>query len=179
MADELIDIYNEKNEPLNIKKMKSEAHADGLWHRTVHIWIYNSRKEILLQLRAKDKDLYPDRWDISSAGHVSAGETPVTSALREIKEELGINAKEEDLKFVRIRESKHQFRNLKNAEFEYIYIMKFDGGEKKLKLQEEELQDARFFPVESIIKGLKEMPEKFVPHGKYAEEMIDMIKSLD
>ena len=59
MADELIDIYDENNKPLGIQKMKSEAHRDGLWHRASHVWIYNSKGEILLQLRAKNKELWP------------------------------------------------------------------------------------------------------------------------
>ena len=58
MADELIDICDENNNLIDIQKMKSEAHKDGLWHRASHIWIYNSNGEILLQLRAKEKPLY-------------------------------------------------------------------------------------------------------------------------
>ena len=77
--------------------MKSEAHTDGLWHRAAHIWIYNSKGEILLQLRAKDKQFWPDRWEISAAGHVGAGEKPEDAAVRELSEELGISAKAEDL----------------------------------------------------------------------------------
>ena len=53
MVDELIDIFDENNNALNVQKMKSEAHKLGLWHRASHIWIYNSSGEILLQLRAK------------------------------------------------------------------------------------------------------------------------------
>lgn len=86
MADELIEIYNGNNEPLGIEKMKSEAHRNGLWHRASHIWIYNSAGEILLQLRAENKELYPNMWDISAAGHISAGEEPIISALREMEE---------------------------------------------------------------------------------------------
>ena len=82
MADELIDICDESNNLTKIQKMKSYAHKAGLWHRTAHIWIYNSKGNILLQLRAKEKLLYPDMWDISAAGHVSAGEDPTTSGLR-------------------------------------------------------------------------------------------------
>ena len=96
MADELIDICDKNNNHINIQKMKSEAHKDGLWHRASHIWIYNSNGEILLQLRAKEKELYPDMWDISAAGHVSAGEEPIVSGLREVKEELGLKGQIDD-----------------------------------------------------------------------------------
>lgn len=93
MADELVDIYNDNNETLGIEKMKSEAHKNGLWHRSSHIWIYNSRSEILLQLRADNKEMYPNMWDISAAGHVDAGEEPIVAALREMEEEIGLSVK--------------------------------------------------------------------------------------
>jgi isopentenyldiphosphate isomerase len=70
MTDELIDIYDENNFSLGIKKMKSEAHRDWLWHRAVQICIYNSNYEILIQLRSKYKKIFPNLWDISVAGHV-------------------------------------------------------------------------------------------------------------
>ena len=82
MGDELIDICDEANHLTGVQKMKSEAHKDGLWHRAVHIWLYNSKGEILLQWRAKNKLLYPEMWDISAAGHVSASENPITSGLQ-------------------------------------------------------------------------------------------------
>ena len=178
MADELIDIFDEENNPTGIKKMKSEAHREGLWHRTVHVWIYNSKKEILLQLRAKDKDVYPDCWDISSAGHVAAGEGPEESAIRELKEELGIDARKEDLKFLRIRKSVHQFREIKNSEIEYIFLMKFDGAAETLNLQKEELQGVKFFQIDDLKEELQKNSEKFVPHGKYFDEIMERIKEL-
>ena len=57
--DEIIEIYDEFNNFLNLKKEKSEAHKYGYYHRSVHIWIYNSNGEILLQKRSKDKLIYP------------------------------------------------------------------------------------------------------------------------
>jgi isopentenyldiphosphate isomerase len=55
MSDELIDIVDENNQPTGERKMKSLAHQDGSWHCSAHVWIYNSKGEILLQLRSKDK----------------------------------------------------------------------------------------------------------------------------
>jgi isopentenyldiphosphate isomerase len=62
MAQELLDIVDEDNKLLGIKKSKVEAHEKGLWHRNAHIWIYNSKGEVLLQLRAKDKIFLPNMW---------------------------------------------------------------------------------------------------------------------
>ena len=176
MADELIDICDENNNLINIQKMKSEAHKDGLWHRASHIWIYNSNGEILLQLRAKEKPLYPDMWDISAAGHISAGEGPVASGLREVEEEIGLKLKKEDLDFWMIRKVKAIFKEIKNNEFYYVYFFKFDGDINKLKLQKEEVQKIQFLPIDKIEEELKINLDKYVPHGEYWFEVLDEVK---
>lgn len=176
MADELINIYNENNESLSIDKMKSEAHKSGLWHRASHIWIYNSSGEILLQLRAKNKKLWPNVWDISAAGHVSAGEKPIVSALREMEEEIGLSAKQEDLEFSEIRKVKAIYKKIRNNEFYYVYFLKFDGDIDKLALQKEEVAKIQFFSINKIEEELKEFPEKYVPHGDYWFDVIKKIR---
>jgi len=177
MADELIDICDENNNLINVQKTKSEAHKNGLWHRASHIWIYNSNGEILLQLRAKEKPLYPDMWDISAAGHISAGEDPVTSGLREVEEEIGLKLKKEDLDFWMIRKVKAIFREIINNEFYYVYFFKFDGDINQLKLQKEEVQKIQFLPIDKIEEELKINPEKYVPHGKYWFEVINEVEN--
>jgi len=176
MADELIDICDGNNNLLNIQKMKSEAHKDGLWHRASHIWIYNSNGEILLQLRAKEKSLYPDMWDISAAGHISAGEDPITSGLREIEEEIGLKFKKEDLNFWMIRRIRTIFREIKNHEFCYVYFLKYDGDLSDLKLQKREVQKIQFFPIDKIEEELKRNSDKYVPHRDYWFEVLNEIK---
>jgi isopentenyl-diphosphate Delta-isomerase len=176
MTDELIDICDENNNLTNVQKMKSEAHKDGLWHRASHIWIYNSNGEILLQLRAKEKPFYPDMWDISAAGHISASEDPVTSGLREVEEEIGLKLKKEDLNFWMIRKNKAIFRDIKNNEFYYVYFFKFDGDINQLKLQKEEVKKIQFIPINKIEEELKINPDKYVPHGDYWFEVLDEVK---
>lgn len=176
MGDELIDICDEKNNLLGIQKMKSEAHRTGLWHRAAHIWIYNSKGEILLQLRAKNKLLYPAVWDVSAAGHVTAGEDPITSGLREIEEEIGLKVKQKDLQFVNIREARAIYKDIKNNEFYYVYFLKFDGDIKTLKVQEEEVEKISFVSIKKIEKELKTKPEKYLPHGEYWFEVMNEIK---
>ena len=60
---------------------RGDVHRDGDYHRAVHVWIFaESTRELLLQRRASCKDSWPDLWDISSAGHISAGDSSLTSA---------------------------------------------------------------------------------------------------
>ena len=60
---------------------RSAVHRDGDYHRAVHVWIFaESTQQLLLQKRADCKDSWPGLWDISSAGHVSAGDTSLITA---------------------------------------------------------------------------------------------------
>ncbi len=94
--EEKIDILNEKGELTGEVRSKKEVHELGLWHKSNHVWILNSHGELLLQHRAEQKENHGGDWDISAAGHVSAGEISIQSALREIKEELGIKIVERE-----------------------------------------------------------------------------------
>jgi isopentenyl-diphosphate Delta-isomerase len=176
MADELIDICDENNKLTGHQELKSKAHKTGLWHRGAHIWIYNSKKEILIQLRAKEKSLYPNMWDISVAGHVSAGEKPIKSAIREIKEEIGLTINQSNLKFFKKIKHKTIFKKIKNNEFYYVYFLKIDKKINELKLQKEEVQKVKFISPKELEKELKNNPKKFAHHGSYWKEIINQIK---
>ncbi|KAI3687264.1 hypothetical protein L1987_80958 [Smallanthus sonchifolius] len=66
------------------------VHRDGDYHRAVHVWIFAESTQQLLQKRADCKDSWPGLWDISSAGHISAGDSSLVTARRELQEELGL-----------------------------------------------------------------------------------------
>jgi len=176
MADELIDVFDENNNSLGIKLMKSEAHKKGLWHRAAHVWIYNSKGEVLLQLRAKDKEFFPDRWDISVAGHVSAGESPAVSPVREIKEEIGLEISEKELEFMRVMKYSIDVGVLKNREFIYVLTLKYEGDLEELKRQEEEIQELRFFHADFVKKDVLKNPDKYTPGEEYWLEMMEWVE---
>lgn len=184
MADELIDLFDENNNPLNKQAMKSQAHKKGFWHRAGHVWIYNSKKELLLQLRTKDKEMHPNEWDISAAGHIRAGETPIQGALREVQEELGLKIFETDLNFVATKKVESQFKNINNKEFYYIYTLQYNGPLSNLKLQKEEVEKIEFQPLYKIREELLKEPRyiqgknKYVPHEEYWFEMLDIIENI-
>ncbi|GLX67413.1 NUDIX hydrolase [Paenibacillus glycanilyticus] len=98
MAEEFFDIYDEQLNPLGTAS-RSETHAHGYWHRSFHCWLTHregDRRIVRFQLRQAGKDTYPGCYDITAAGHLTAGET-VRDAVREIEEELGVVARFEDL----------------------------------------------------------------------------------
>ena len=68
---ELIDIFDEHWNPTGEILEKNEAERQKKWHRAAHIWVVNSKGEILLQLRSASKKTHPGWWDISVAGHAN------------------------------------------------------------------------------------------------------------
>ena len=96
---EYLDIVNDHGLPTGNIIERSEAHRNGVLHRTSHIWIIRKsgdKYQVLLQKRSADKDSYPGRYDTTSAGHILAGDEPLDSAIREFSEELGLSARKED-----------------------------------------------------------------------------------
>ena len=99
---EYFDIRDENGKITGEVKERSLVHQDGDLHGTVHIWVVRKTKkgyDVLLQKRSAEKDSFPGCYDISSAGHVEAGFDYKESALRELQEELGITAAEEELDY--------------------------------------------------------------------------------
>lgn len=97
---ELLDIVDKYGIPTGKTVTRKVAHRNGIRHRTSHLWllrIHNGTVQVLLQKRSLNKDSFPGCYDISSAGHIPAGDGFVESALRELKEELGVDAEEDKL----------------------------------------------------------------------------------
>lgn len=97
---ELIDVLRPDGRPTGVRKPKPEVHRDGDWHRAAHVWIAAPDGRILLQRRSERKENHPGLWDVSAAGHVSAGETAVEAAVRETEEELGLKLSPTELRHV-------------------------------------------------------------------------------
>ena len=88
---ERLDVVDENGIPTGEVVSRETAHAEGIRHRTSHVWLVRSRggkTQILLQKRCRQKDSWPGCYDISSAGHIPAGVDFVPSAIRELQEEL-------------------------------------------------------------------------------------------
>ena len=100
---ELFDVRNPDGTVSGIVRERGVVHSDGSPHATSHVWIVRKNQksgfDVLLQKRSKNKDSNPGCYDISSAGHVAAGDDYLESAVRELGEELGIYVKPEELKF--------------------------------------------------------------------------------
>ena len=137
---ELFDILKEDGSPAGIVRERGVAHLDGSLHPTSHIWIvrrnHSSGWDLLLQKRSLFKDSNPGCYDISSAGHVSAGDTYLPAALRELGEELGIRAEEKDLHLAGMRKAYFEDvfygKPFRDYEISAVYVYDKPVDEKKL-----------------------------------------------
>lgn len=152
---------------------KNEAHSKGIWHSSIHILLFNKNKDkILLQKRCSSKKLYPNMWDITVGGHISAGEEPIVSAYRELEEELGLRA--DDYEFEYVDRIKEEFVNngVDSKEFVYVYMIVSDVDISDIKLQESEVSEAEWFTLDGV--------EELISTGKMIEHVaeFEVIRSV-
>jgi isopentenyldiphosphate isomerase len=147
MNEEYFDILDENGNKTGKTKLRSEVHRDGDWHKAVHIWIINDKGDILLQRRCATKDSNPNMLDISSAGHLSAGDDSLSGAMRELKEELNINVKPEELQFIKtLKKSSRYTETFINNEFADLYILRTNKTINEMRYQEEEISEIFYVP---------------------------------
>ena len=92
-SDLSFDVDRDRPTPSGERKARALVHEDGDWHRSAHVWLVDARRRrVAMQLRSATKDTFPNTWDVSAAGHVSAdddGDSRAT-AMNELAEELGV-----------------------------------------------------------------------------------------
>ena len=91
--DEVFDVVDENDRVIG-QATRAEVHAKKLFHRAVHILVFDTAGRVLLQKRSMAKDTCPGLFSTSCAGHVDAGERYENAAARELREELGIDVPE-------------------------------------------------------------------------------------
>ncbi len=173
--EELIDIYDERGEHIG-SELRSVVHAKGLWHRTAQVWLLNEKDELLLQFRSCLKDCFPELWDISSAGHIPAGCEPKVSAVRELYEELGVVAKEEELIF--LFEHVDPYEDKRNGhidrEIAEVYLLMVDSNT-SFNLQKEEVDKVRWLPYKKLLSDYYENLDEYVPHESHFKKIIEFL----
>jgi isopentenyldiphosphate isomerase len=162
--------------------MKSEAHRKGHFHPTVHIWFYNKNGEILLQKRSQKKDIHPNLWDVSVAGHIGAGEAILAAAIREVQEEIGLHISEKQLLKIGVFKSvqKHSDQ-LIDCEFHHTFLSELKVPIENLTKQPSEVDELILLPVTQFQQGLNtpEMANLYVPHHRgYYTTILREIKKL-
>ena len=159
---EWFDIVDEEGEPTGGRVERSQAHALGIRHRTSHVWILRRSEngvQLLLQKRCAEKDSFPGCYDISSAGHIPAGQGFVDSALRELKEELGVTAQPQDL--ILCGQRSFQFsavfhgKPFKDNQVSNVYLLWLDRDAEEFTLQKEEISAVRWMPLADCLRNVE------------------------
>ena len=172
---EYFDILDENGNKTGRTKLRSEVHRDGDWHKAVHIWVINNNGDILLQRRCATKDNNPNMLDISSAGHLSAGDDSVSGAIRELKEELNLDVTEKDLQFIKtIKRSSHYTATFINNEFDDLYIVRTDKKIEDMRFQEEEISEIMYVPYKEFKRMVNEHQEDLLRHDEEFEIIFNM-----
>ncbi len=163
--DELVDIWDENGNVTGRILLKSEAHHQGLFHPTVHVWFYTLEGNILLQQRGRHKKTFPLLWDVSVAGHVGAGENIIEAALREVKEEIGLTISKEDLQEIGTFKSIHKHaEDFVDAEFNHAYLCELKESFDALHKQDVEVEALQLFTIDKFKKiCLEDNSKDFVP----------------
>ncbi|MCI2048893.1 MAG: NUDIX domain-containing protein [Lachnospiraceae bacterium] len=152
---ELFDLVDEQTgDRTGLVQERGVVHREGDPHATVHIWVVRPQAapreqgcgwDVLLQLRARDKDSHPGCYDTSSAGHIAAGGTVTASAQRELQEELGMVRTENELVYLgrhfRASEGSFHGRLFRDREWANVFVCTRPPAAGELTLQREEVQD--------------------------------------
>ncbi len=172
---ELLDIVDKSGRPTGLTVDREIAHQEGIRHRTSHVWLLRRKEntvEILLQKRSREKDSYPGCYDISSAGHIPAGVDFVPSALRELKEELGLDAAPEELVYCGQRRfSCHAIfhdRPFWDNQISNVYALWRDVEPEALTLQTSEVEEVQWFPFRACLAAVR---SGSLPSCIYVEEL--------
>ena len=96
---ELWDLFDRDRKPLGKTHQRNIPMEPGTYHIVAEIWTVNSQGQILLTQRSPEKEAFPNEWECTG-GSVLAGETALQGAVRELKEETGIVAAEEELTYI-------------------------------------------------------------------------------
>ena len=143
---------------------RSKVHRDGLLDREIHIFFITPKGEIIFQHRAKDKDTYPDKLDATVGGHVEPGMSYEETAIKECKEETGVDVTFGKLIFLAKFRKKSfdkatgKINNIIRAQYAYFY----DCLISDLQIEEGKSEGFEAWKIEDLINISESDKERFI-----------------
>ena len=153
---ELFDLYNEQRQPTGENMVRGGAVPAGRYRLVVHICVFNSNGQLLIQQRQPFKKGWSNMWDVTVGGAVTAGETRQQGAHRELLEELGLD--------VDFEGAVPAFSTTFQGGFDDIYILRRDVDVSALHLQPEEVQAVKWAGKDEILAMIGN--QTFIPYSK-------------
>lgn len=152
-----IILVDENDAPVGTEE-KIRAHLRGHLHRAFSIFIFNSKGDLLLQKRAKEKYHSGALWSNTCCGHPKPGDRTKDAALRRLIEEMGFSCPlTEPFSF----SYKAKLENgLTENEYDHVFYGYFDGQPNPSKL---EVEDWKWVPVDHLITDIRANPHDYTP----------------
>ena len=167
----VLDLYDEHGMPTGEVASYDRIHRQGLWHRSVRVWLLDSHGRFLVQKRSADTHTYPNKYESTAGGHIEQGDDSISTALRELHEEAGILASEEDLIF--IGTLRDHFTDLNGAivnnSFDDIYLIRRDVNQDHLPHSNHEVANFTFFDAKEFLERGMQGDEKIIPRPEEFE----------
>jgi len=154
---ELLDIVNEQDVVIKKKVPREEAHAKKLLHRAIIVFVFNSKGLIFVQERSPTKDVYPGLLLASCSGHVLSGETYKEAAVRELKEELGVEANPKMIE----RVGEFRVTNPHDVENDALFVL--EGYDKPIIVNRQEIISGKYVSILDLKRQVNAEPRKFTP----------------
>lgn len=143
MASEIWDLYDGNGQKTGRTMVRGEEVPAGLYHLGVHIWPMNSRGEFLVQKRSMMVQWKPGIWAVTG-GSAVAGEDALTAARRELREELGVDAGEDELRRIACLRRTNSFCN--------VFVIRTDRPAEDFVLQKEEVCAVRWCDADRLMR---------------------------
>jgi len=163
--DEIWDVYDSERNLTGRTHRRGDPLPAGDFHLVVHVWIENSQGEFLISKRAPNKG-YPNMWECTG-GSAIAGDDSLAAAVREIKEELGLDAKPENGRCL--------LTLTRDGDICDIWLFTQDFDIEDVVLQENETTDAKYASLSDIHKMIDD--GEFIPFH-YIDELFEKAKEL-
>lgn len=134
---ELWDLYDEQRRPLGKTHVRGVPLEKGTCHLVVFVWVFSDDGRVLLTKRSPEKKSFPNQWE-HTGGAVLAGETSLQAIQRELAEETGIHAQQEEFCLI------DTFHRARENDICDVYFLRKYVPLKQLVMQEGETCDARW-----------------------------------
>ena len=172
---ELIDILDEEGNKTGKTATIEALHKNGKWHKVVGIIIYDQNKNILMQQRAIKEKSDPGKWDIAAAGYIGSHEKELEGIKRELKEEIGLSLKEDEIKHFMSYKKEVENDTVNKKHLEDIFIAQINSqNTTTFKVQKEEVEQVKWLSVDEV-KSLVENKKVKTREMMY-EELFNYLK---
>jgi isopentenyldiphosphate isomerase len=152
MKEEIFDVVNERDEVIG-RQPRAEVHRRGLMHRAVHVLVFNAAGQVFLQKRSMQKDRQPGVWDSSASGHVDSGEDYDACAVRELREEIGLQLAAAPTQLFKLAACAET-----DQEHVWVYRCEAEGP---FRLDPEEIERGGWYAPDEVTRWMAECPEDF------------------